>query len=219
MPRRITTIIFDFGGVLTFPQDAGRAAEMARICGLDTDAFGAAYRRDRLELDRGSISPQVYWARILAAGGRPAENGVLDRLITLDAGSWIRVNPRTRDWAAELRGAGYRTPILSNMPPGILKVMRTDPSLAWLPQFTPALFSCEAGMVKPEPGFYALCLQRAGAAAEQCIFLDDSPDNARAAGSVGITSFVFRGEREAARDVTQADARIPVTSLLSGGPF
>ncbi len=214
MARRITTVILDFGGVLTLPQDPERAAEMARLCNLSAGDFRREYTTGRLELDRGSLSAESYWSRILAAGGVPPSARLMERLLELDVGSWIRINPCTLGWSRELRAAGVRTAILSNMPPRILALMRVEPSLAWMGEFAVALFSCDVGMVKPEPAFYRLCLERLGAQASECVFFDDNEENARAGAALGMASFVFTTGENAARDAAGAAAHLPVRSLV-----
>jgi FMN phosphatase YigB (HAD superfamily) len=61
-------------------------------------------------------------------------------------------------WSAELRAAGYRTAILSNMPHGELSFMRASSECAWIADFEGFFFSCDFRMVKPEPEFYRACL-------------------------------------------------------------
>jgi putative hydrolase of the HAD superfamily len=215
MAPRIASVIFDFGGVLTLPQDPVGAAEMAGLCRLSEEAFRAAYGRDRLLLDRGTLSSAGYWTGILGIAGVAAVPSLVERLTELDRGSWLRINPRTLAWSRELRAAGRRTAILSNMPPAILLAMRKG--LPWLSEFDPALFSCDVGLVKPEPAFYELCLSRLGVPASGCVFLDDNADNTAAAENLGIASLVFRSDREAALSLSSRDPSLPVASLTAEG--
>ncbi len=213
MESRITSVILDFGGVLTLPQDPVRAARMAELCGLPLERFREEYPRDRLELDRGTLSSEAYWRRMLTAGGVSPTAGLLERLVRLDEGSWVRINPRTLAWSRELRAAGFHTAILSNMPPRILQIMRAEPSLSWMGEFTVALFSCDVKLIKPEPAFYRLCLKGLKARPEECVFFDDNEDNVRAGAALGIASYVFRSAEEAARQIAELSAGIPVASL------
>jgi FMN phosphatase YigB (HAD superfamily) len=99
------------------------------------------------------------------------------------------------------------------MPPRILQIMRAEPGLAWMSEFSVALFSCDVGMVKPEPGFYRLCLERLDARPEECVFFDDSEVNVRSGAALGIASYVFRSAEEAARQISAISADIPVRAL------
>ena len=71
MPTGIRAVIFDFGGVLGLPQDPVRVATMASLCGLSIEKFRTAYGRDRSELDRGTLSAEEYWSRILRTARGP----------------------------------------------------------------------------------------------------------------------------------------------------
>lgn len=221
LSARITTVLLDFGGVLGLPQDPARVDAMAALCGLPREEFLAAYRPDRLELDRGTLAADEYWARILALGGRRAAPGVIEALEREDALGWTRVNHPMVAWSAELRAAGYRTAILSNMPPGKLALMRQPDGLAWsdglewIGDFEVALFSCDFGMVKPEPAFYRLCLERLGVSPEECVFVDDSAVNAQGARALGIHAIIYRSPRDTAAEIGRVWG-LPVTSLLDG---
>jgi putative hydrolase of the HAD superfamily len=215
LSSRITTVLLDFGGVLGLPQDPVRVDFMASLCGLTRDRFMAAYSRDRIELDRGTLPAAEYWTAILAVGGVTPTAELVERLEREDALGWTRINRPMVAWAAELRAAGYRTGILSNMPPDKLSYMRSSRSFAWIADFEAALFSCECKMVKPEPAFYRLCLSQLGVEPGECVFLDDSPVNAEGARAIGMHAMVFRSTLEAAAELGHA-WDLPVRSLLDG---
>ena len=192
MPVDIRAVIFDFGGVLGLPQDPARVAAMASLCGLSVEKFRSVYGRDRLELDRGTLTAEEYWARILEAGGVEADPGLIARVEREDSLGWTGVNTVVVDWAADLRAAGYRTAILSNMPTSKLSFMRSAGSFDWIDDFRPAIFSCDYLMVKPEPEIYRLCLEKLALDPAACLFLDDLPRNVEAAQALGIQALYFR---------------------------
>jgi putative hydrolase of the HAD superfamily len=133
-----------------------------------------------------------------------------------DALGWTRVNRTMVAWAAELRSSGYRTAILSNMPPEKLTFMRAEAGFSWIDDFDAVFFSCDFRLVKPEPAFYLLCLSTLGVTGGECLFLDDSAVNAEGARAVGIRALLFRTAREAAGMLDPAWG-LPVRSLLDGG--
>ena len=47
------------------------------------------------------------------------------------------------------------------------------------------------GYVKPDPRLYQVLLDRYGLRAEECIFIDDNPDNVAAARNMGMRGIVF----------------------------
>ncbi len=198
---RITSVIFDFGGVLGLPQDPVWAQAMADMCGLPLPEFLLQYMRDRLDLDRGTVSSAGYWGRILAASGRAATDGLVGQLVRADVAGWTRVNTRVVEWSARLRGDGIKTAILSNMPQDILDAMCGEPGLRWMADFQARVFSCEVGLVKPEPEIYRRCLEALGALPGETVFLDDVARNVEGAVAQGIQGLLFRSAREAADEI------------------
>ncbi len=191
MSSAIRAVIFDFGGVLGLPQDPARVATMASLCALTLEEFQTAYGRNRRELDRGTMSEEEYWGRILEIGGIAADPDLVARIEREDSLGWTRTNKIVVDWGAELRAAGYRTAILSNMPATKLSFMRASGSFGWINDFQPAIFSCEYRLVKPEPEIYQLCLDKLAIDPDKCIFLDDVPRNVEAARALGIHALHF----------------------------
>jgi putative hydrolase of the HAD superfamily len=201
MSDTLDAVIFDFGGVLGLPQDPARAASMASLCGLPLEKFFSIYQRDRLELDRGTLPTAEYWGRIIRAGGILPDSDLIERIEREDALGWTRINQAVVAWASELRSAGYRTAILSNMPVDKLAFMRESGRFEWLRDFDPAIFSCDFSMVKPEPTIYRLCLDRLGLAPARCLFLDDSAVNVEGARACGINALHFHTAAEAAGEL------------------
>jgi putative hydrolase of the HAD superfamily len=215
LQSHITTVILDFGGVLGLPQDPERAATMASLCGLPMEKFRLLYERDRLELDRGTLAAPDYWGRILQEAGVTPSPELIERIEREDALGWMRVNQRVVDWSGELRGAGYRTAILSNMPTDKLSFMRASGRMGWIGDFEAAIFSCDVGLVKPEPAIYRLCLEKLKAVPGECVFLDDYPVNVEGARAAGINALLFRSAEEAAAEL-QRRWRLPVQRLVDG---
>jgi putative hydrolase of the HAD superfamily len=209
----VTSVIFDFGGVLGLPQDRAAAEAMADLCGLmPLERFLPLYAKDRLAWDKGTVNLAGYWEPLLAAGGRQATPEVLGALLRHDIAGWTRVNARVVRWAAALRGEGVRTAILSNMPREILDEMWRQPRLAWMADFEVRVFSCEVHLVKPEPAIYRLCLEKLGAEPGEAVFLDDVGHNAAGADAVGIRGLLFRSAAEAADEIERRWG-LPVAEL------
>ena len=187
---------------------------MAEMAGQPVPRFREAYRRRRLELDRGTLSSEEYWSEILLECGRRPSAETLARLEREDTLSWTRVNERVLRWAEELRRAGLRTAILSNMPTAKVGYLRSDGRFSWILSFDPVVFSCEPRIVKPEPEIYHLCLERLGISPQECLFLDDTPENLKGAAAVGIPGYHFSTAERAAADL--GGRGLPVESLAQG---
>jgi putative hydrolase of the HAD superfamily len=79
--------------------------------------------------------------------------------------------------------------LLSNT--NALHVAWLRPRLPLLQRFDAVLMSCEVGMVKPDPAFFQLALQRAGCAPGEAAFFDDLPEFVEAANALGIQGRLF----------------------------
>jgi putative hydrolase of the HAD superfamily len=208
----ISCVILDFGGVLGLPQDPVRTANLATLSRLSMEEFSGLYMRDRLELDRGTLSTEDYWARLLRAAGVTPAPSLIARMEEEDSLGWTRINNRMVSWAAELRDAGYATAILSNMPADKLSYMRKLPAFDWIREFPVAVFSCDHRMVKPEPEIYRLCLRLLAKKPGECLFLDDSSQNVEGGRAAGIAALLLR-EAEEAAPILSGTWGLPVQSL------
>lgn len=98
----------------------------------------------------------------------------------------------------ELKEAGYRVLVLSNMSKEYIEFLRRMPVYQHL---TEEVISCEVGLVKPEREIYELLLSRYSLHPEETIFVDDRVENVDAAAEMGITPFLFdRHNAEASCD-------------------
>jgi putative hydrolase of the HAD superfamily len=70
----------------------------------------------------------------------------------------------------QIRDAGYRTALITNCPPDVPALWR-ESELAPLIDVT--VFSCEAGLRKPDPRIYQLACHRLGVEPGECVFVGD----------------------------------------------
>jgi 2-haloacid dehalogenase len=100
---------------------------------------------------------------------------------------------------AELHDRGVPLYALSNFSAETFPHARRR--FVFLDRFRDILLSGDAGLVKPDPRFYRLLLDRHGLAAEDSVFVDDSPRNVEAAVRLGMTALHFRSAPELRRDL------------------
>ena len=94
----------------------------------------------------------------------------------------------TAELIAELKAAGYRLFVLSNMSKDYIEFLREMPVFQY---FEGEIVSCEVGLIKPEREIYNLLLDRYNLVPEQTMFIDDRKPNVDAAAEVGINPFHF----------------------------
>lgn len=94
----------------------------------------------------------------------------------------------TAELIAELKAAGYRLFVLSNMSKDYIEFLREMPVFQ---HFEGEIVSCEVGLIKPEREIYNLLLDRYNLVPKQTMFIDDRKPNVDAAAEVGINPFHF----------------------------
>jgi putative hydrolase of the HAD superfamily len=197
-------IIFDYGNVLSESQPAADVQAMADILNLPLLHFTKLYWQFRIPYDAGSLQPDAYWSTVAA---RPLPPDQTSALIEVDNRSWAHPSPRMPQWARDIRAAGLRTAILSNMPVPVRDyILRC----AWLPEFDALTFSCQVGVCKPAPEIYQDCLTQLGVQPTEALFLDDREPNVRAAEALGLHAILFTDATSAAQAMERRFS-IPVT--------
>lgn len=189
-------IVFDYGGVLSAPQDPAFFEVVREAMGLSREEVLAGWRRHRLELDRGVLSVVALYRQIGADYGVSVSEAVLERVGQADYDSWAHGNDAVLAWGRELKAAGYRLAILTNMPPDFLdRFERSAGAFRRLAEVE--VVSGLEGVVKPEAAIYRLVEERMGLRGESLFFLDDTERNVEAARALGWRGAVFRTVAEA----------------------
>jgi 2-haloacid dehalogenase len=97
--------------------------------------------------------------------------------------------PGTGAVLAELTAAGVPVIALTNWAADMFAIARRRFGI--LGRFPDIVVSGEEGIVKPDPAIYALACRRAGVAAGDAVFIDDSPGNVTGAQAAGLTGLHF----------------------------
>lgn len=201
MKATVKAVIFDFGNVLTLSPRPEEVLRLRELCRLPPELFTRLYGSLRLEFDRGTMAAGEYWSQMLQAGGLPPTPERIRSLLETDIRSWTRINRPMLRWSERLRRQGFSTAILSNMPREILVHLRR--SFPWIQDFAAQVFSCDVGLIKPEPGIFAHCLSLLNLEPAETLFLDDNPENAAAATRLGMHALVYRSLQECARQIDE----------------
>jgi len=204
----ITTVIFDFGYVLSLPPRVSDYRNLARLAGIDGNAFEEIYWSQRADYDRGTIDGPAYWHRVAEVAGveiTPAQSG---SLIAADIEIWMRANPVMMEWVRALKNHGLKIAVLSNMPIEISTHMRRY--APWFRDFDYVCFSAEVQLAKPEAAIFHACLKVVGSKPEECLFIDDRADNVEAAQAIGMCVVRFVSVEELAVDIRPYNLPAPV---------
>ena len=192
MKNEINTVIFDYGCVLTNPQDRKK---FKQIYSLVTDTgftdFEKIYYSMRTDYDQGIIDGKEYWKRILSVFNTEYSEELAERLILLDAESWSLFNKEILDFIDELKERNYKLAVLSNMPADILEYIYSKSDIFSV--FDKTVFSCDLKLIKPDPEIYRKTLEITGCRGEETLFIDDRADNVEAALEEGINTLMYKG--------------------------
>ena len=206
----IDAVIFDYGMVLSNAQEPSAYNNLLTITGLDRDTFEPHYWRYRLDYDEGVLNGRTYWEKLGSDAAITLTPGQIDQLIENDVLMWATLNEQMLAWVRALQDAGLKTAILSNMGADLLRYMRQE--FGWLAHFNHHTWSCELGMVKPDPRIYLHTCEKLGVAPGEAIFLDDKPENIEAAAKVGIHAILFKNVEQLREDILSS-------GLLNGYPL
>ena len=88
----------------------------------------------------------------------------------------------------DLKAAGYKLYVLSNMSREFIDFLRTKEVYSY---FDGDVVSCEVGVVKPMPQIYDILLDRFALDPSQTLFIDDRKENVEAAEAKGINAYHF----------------------------
>ncbi|MEA2373711.1 MAG: putative hydrolase of the superfamily [Thermoleophilaceae bacterium] len=196
-----TTVVCDFGGVLTNPLIEAFTAYQEQS-GISFEELGSAMMRlaekadgehPLFELEKGRISEAEFQSKLAAELGRDEPLGSLSESYF----AHLRPNEPMIDYVRTLRDRGLRMALLTN------NVRELEPHWrAQLPDideiFELVVDSAFVGMRKPEPEIYELTLERLGGVpAEECVFIDDTEVNCQMAERLGMRAVHFRDNEQA----------------------
>ena len=191
MSDHIQAVIFDFGNVLSLPQESLAISRMAELIGLSQENFVESYAKHRGEYDRGTMNDSQYWHLVCDANGVPCTEDLVKELCDTDHRSWSRVNHDIVAWAGAVKAAGHTVAILSNMPVSFYE--RVLQKYEWIGLFDSLFISGKLQLLKPHAPIYEAALRELGLPADQALFIDDLEPNIEGARHVGLNALHFTG--------------------------
>lgn len=196
--KPITTILFDYGGVIAEEGFREGLAAIARRHGMDPaellrKATDAVYDSGYV-VGRGTETG--FWKLFKARTGIRGEDAALTQEII------ERFVLRT--WMLErveqLRKAGYRVALLSDQTDWLERLDARD---HFLHHFDRVFNSYHLGIGKRNPRVFRLAACRLGEKPERILFVDDSPGNIRRARSVGLQTLLYQDRNQFEEELKQ----------------
>ncbi|MCY2953372.1 MAG: HAD family phosphatase [Planctomycetota bacterium] len=191
----ITTIIFDWGGVLIDDPAPLLLSIFSRTLGVPSDALVNAFKHHAEPFQKGLCPESNFWQAICADLHVPPPTipsfwGAAFREIYL---------PQKPIWslARSLHQAGYKTALLSNTElPGVEFFRAAQPHC-----FDALIFSCCEHCRKPEKRIYDLALEKLHSRPDQTLFIDDNEHYVQGARDAGLHALRFTSPRALRKDL------------------
>jgi putative hydrolase of the HAD superfamily len=193
--NRWDAVIFDYGRVLSQPPTHADLQEFAALVGVSEPPFFEIYSNTRHEYDCGRADFRQHWQSFSDAAGVQLSPEQVERISAMENRMWLQVNPEAIALAREIKAHGVRTAILSNMPHDLLAYVRKE--FTWLDEFELKIWSCELGVVKPDPEIYRVCLDALGCEPGRTLFFDDRLNNVEGAREQGMEAHLFESAEQA----------------------
>ena len=175
-------VVFDLGRVVFAQDPAKSTAEFKQFFSYVSltpmPQFWVDYDMGVLSIDQVAAELAAY---------RGVETSFAREMIQIAIGKQETIAP-TAALIADLKQAGYRLYVLSNMSREFIDFLREQEVYA---NFDGDVVSCEVGVVKPMPEIYDLLLERFDLDPAETIFIDDRKENVDAAAAKGIATFHF----------------------------
>lgn len=192
-------VLFDYGEVLSLPQDPTLIYRMRELCQCTPETFKENYWRHRADYDRGDFLGHEFWRRSFPE--KTWKDEELEQIIDLDCRSWGRINPEMIKWVEELKRQDFGVGILSNMPIELTRYLKDRVIPAKL--FHHEFYSSSMRIVKPEPLLYERVLHELGLSGHSVIFWDDKKENIDAASRLQIKARKFTNVQLAREELSR----------------
>ncbi len=129
---------------------------------------------------------------------------------------------RKKNWPVPmielLKENGYGVYFLSNMSEHVIN--SNHEAFAFTEHMDGGIWSCDVHMIKPDPGIYRALFEKYGLVPEECLFIDDNPQNIVMAKKLGMKGIVFEDYGHFMADLDKAltkDASHDKISVLCYG--
>ena len=193
--KHITTVFFDWGGVVANDPGTEFLENLLRSLGAPEDKLTLFYKHYLMPLTRGKITEDQMWNDLRQQHGLTVPKDVSHHFLKWDG---LKANADILNLIDEVRLHGYRTAMLSNI---IAPTYRALEQADYYSHFDAVVASCYVGYAKPEPEMYKAALALVHARAEECLFVDDKQLNLDPAQRLGFVTILAENPQQIIHDV------------------
>jgi putative hydrolase of the HAD superfamily len=195
----IKNVIFDVGGVLVDFRWRALMADLGLPCERQDEfeklVFGSKWWG---ELDRGVLDEEYVVNKIRENVGDHID---AFELVWANQVDLVETYDYVNKWLDSLKEKGLKIYLLSNYPKSIFALHEERGKFTFIDKIDGRVVSGFEGMVKPDAEIYKLLMDRYGLKAEECVFIDDRPENIEAAKALGMEGIVFESYEQASEEL------------------
>jgi len=181
----IKAVIFDWGGVIAPNANEGWLNVLANILDTTADNLLPHWRAAGYsDLTKGFINEDIFWQQFEKSLGKPLPK---DLSRVWKEGSALNPWPEMLAFVKSLKDQDKKVAILSNIVEPTVKMAR---AAGLYDGFEPIILSNEVGLKKPNIEIYNLMLDTIKIPANECIYIDDMPENLIPAANLGMSTIL-----------------------------
>lgn len=194
---KIKTVIFDIGGVMVglgrirFFEQFGYAPKISEQVMNST-----VKSRHWKELDRGILTDEEVIDRFVKDA--PELENEIRHCMENVHGIVYRLDTSI-PWIRSLKDRGMQVLYLSNYSMKVAK--DNEDAMDFLPYMDGGLLSCDYKVIKPDPDFYQILIDKYDLVPSECVFLDDLEANLETARQLGIHTIRVKDHEQAKADL------------------
>lgn len=199
-PPAITTIVFDFGMVISSFEVAQFLRNLVPYTGKSVDELEpvlAAVRGFVVEYETGLVTTDEFVDRVLAA----TRLQISREQFRLAYNNIFTPIPSTSELVRKLKPR-YRLGLLSNT--SEWHFQHAIKTVDVFPLFDAVTLSFEVRVLKPAEGIYHDMLSKLDAIPGECIYIDDISENTEAAARLGMHAIQYRSAAQLMADLRKA---------------
>lgn len=189
--EKVTVILLDYGRVVA-PEDGDPPVQFVYGARADDQQSYKLFGSLRHDLAKGTINEEYVRDRLQESGVQVPADYAERWQVSIEA--HMRPTPGMEMLIGDLKNAGYRVALLSNVWPMSARIIKQN---NWYDMFDSVYLSCDLGMAKPDKEIYDFAVQDLGADSRKICYVDDKQDNLTYPAGMGMETLCVNGPVDA----------------------